>query len=369
MIYCFDLDAFGSLDFLEKEINVSRKMKNGIYYNRSKKIFTDFNDNIVDINDKKIMPVTGDYQIKELNNMITSNGGIPANTNKDLDLIRKWPKYYDTKRDMKYIKGKYLLSNENIKKIEEKYGNEIFFKTAAKNFSNVISLDILKNNKTVFYKTLEKHKNDNFIISEKVNINYDSIGEEEYRCIVVDNEIFNISRRTHNVYHKIDSNVLKFSREVIQSVKNKFPNSYVLDLFRYNKDNKSILDVLEFNPIECAGIYLYNSVLKKSDDLLHNEIENIADEYKEEIEFCKYDGKVYGGSTNNYDHINSFAGDLASLRVANEFGVYLNDIILDDDDFAFVWEAAETDNLLIVNDEKDLEYNGNKTKSKKLNKS
>ena len=299
MLYCFDMEAYNYFDYMEHELKLSKKMKNGILYKNN--IFTDFKGKKVDIKDKIIMPLTGIYQVKELNEQIINNGGIPSTSNDKYNIIVNWPDYIDTYRKVKRVTGRELL--DNVSFIEKEYGKEIFFKTKDKNFSNVIPIDVLKNKETVFSKTLEKHSDDEFIISKKVDISYDELGEEEYRCIIINNELYNISRRTIHVLHKIDSDVLEVANSFVERLRNSFPNNYVLDLFRYKEGNKSCIDAVELNPVEGAGIYLYNSRLKKSNDLLHNNIKDVAEEFKYNLDNCSTEGKMLEGSTNNYRHL------------------------------------------------------------------
>ncbi len=52
-------------------------------------------------------------------------------------------------------------------------------KTKEKKFSGVIDIDLLKDEECVFYKALSNHKEDEFIISEKIDIKCDQYGKKE----------------------------------------------------------------------------------------------------------------------------------------------------------------------------------------------
>ena len=336
MLYCFDIEAYKYFDYMKGELKLSKKMKNGILYKQNVGI-TNFDGEKIDITGKVVMPLSGIKQISILNNIIEKNGGILSTNNDEINIILNWPKSIKTERNVKIMTGKEI--SDNINQIEEEYGNEIFFKTVEKNFSNVIATDVIKNKNTVFSKTLEKYSDNNFILSKKVNVSYDDLGEQEYRCFIINNEIYNISRRTTSILHKIDSDVFSVANSIVDRLKDKFPKNYVLDLFKYTDDNgKKHIDVVEFNPVEASGLYLYNSRIKKSNDILHNNTRNIAYEFYDNLDYCKSHGKMLEGSSNNYPQRETFAADLLSYRVLGDFGAFIHDLILDDDDFGFVWD-------------------------------
>lgn len=198
MIYCFDINL--NFEYSKNEMAVSRKNKNGILY---------------------------DSRLKEL---IIKHGGKIAVTNDEIEMVYSWPLYYRTNRKMEILKGKDLIDPINISKIERNFGNEIFFKTKHKNFSDVISVDLLKEPNCAFYKTLQHHLEDEFIISEKLDIKKDKYGKKEYRCFVVDGHLMNISRKTTRILHSIESEVLKSVQSIIERLGGNFPKYYCVDM-------------------------------------------------------------------------------------------------------------------------------------------
>lgn len=195
-------------------------------------------------------------------------------------------------------------------------------------------IDLLKDKECAFYKTLLYHLNDEFIISEKVDMVEDEKGKKEYRCFVIKNEIYNISRMTDNLLHKIDIKVLKKIEQIIKGISDIFPSSYVIDVFEYYNDDQIIIDVVEFNPIHASGIYLYNSVMKKSDDLLHDNIEDISGEFSDQIDKCSVNGSVIDDRQILYDIPNSFSSDLRSICLTGNRGLLFSEAILSTEDFA-----------------------------------
>ena len=92
------------------------------------------------------------------------------------------------------------------------------------------------------------------------------MGTKEYRCVVIDGKIYNISRFTFFQNHKIENKVLDFASNIVKN----YPGTYVVDLM---EDSKGLIDIVEFNPIEASGMYLYNSICDMSLDLKHDNID------------------------------------------------------------------------------------------------
>ena len=172
---------------------------------------------------------------------------------------------------------------------------------------------MLLDRECAFYKALLYHLDDDFIISKKVNILEDEYGKKEYRCFVINNEVYNISRCTTSILHRIDSDILNEALRVIESLKGVFPGYYVVDLMEYELDKKRYIDVGEFNTISSSGLYLYNSCLKKSSDLLHQDINKIAEEFADNIDKCSTIGKVFNNGSNLYNMKDGFANHLRSI--------------------------------------------------------
>lgn len=277
MIYCFDKNL--PFKYSKIEMKICKDLNIGILYDSQTKTFTDYEGNLVDIKGKLILARSGSTQIYDLNEQIVKQGGIPIVTTEQIKMVFDWPNHYQTKRKTKIIKGRDLIEQSKIVEIENEYGNTIFIKTKMKNFSDIISTELIKDKECVFYKALQYHLDEDFIISENVNPSLDEYGIKEYRCFVVNNEIYNISRFTDNILHKIDEQVFNKAQEIVDSMKNKFPNCYSFDLFEYQMGENIYIDVVEFNPIHATGLYLYNSVIKKSDDILHNNVSTISEEF------------------------------------------------------------------------------------------
>lgn len=320
MIYCFDKRL--PFDYSKSEMALAKKAGNGILYDGELGIFTDFSGNKVDISEKNLFPRTGVTQIYEMNESILKHGGKPIISNEEINKIVNWPKYYKTKRKMKIYLGSDLINPEVINEIEKEFGQEFFIKTAEKNFSGIVPISLLKDKECVFYKALQYHLEDSFIISEPINILNDQYGVKEYRCFVINNEPYNISRFTTKVFHQIDIVVLERLKEIIASMEGIFSGNYVVDLMEYESNQEKYIDVVEFNPIHGSGLFLYNSVLEKSEDILHTKnIRNISKEFITQIDNCKMEGQVINAHGNLYDIRDGFSSDLRSIYLTGERGV------------------------------------------------
>lgn len=323
MLYCFDKDL--PFDYSKSEMALAKKEGNGILYDGKLAIFTDFLGNKVDIKGKTLFPRTGVTQIYAMNETILKNGGKPIISNEEVDKIVDWPKHYKTKRKINIYLGSNLINPSVIEEIEKEFGVEFFIKTAKKNFSSTIPVSLLKDSECVFYKALQYHLEDEFIISEPVKIVSDEYGVKEYRCFVINNEPYNISRFTTEIFHQIDNSILERLEEIIASMKGIFSGNYVVDLMEYETSQGKFIDVVEFNPIHCSGLYLYNSVLEKSEDILHTKnIRKISKEFITQIDNCKMEGQVINARNANgnlYEVRDSFFSDLRSVFLVGDRGI------------------------------------------------
>ena len=374
MLYCFD--KLLPWDYSKREMAISKMNNTGMLYDSKLKIFTDFDGNIIDIKGKLIFPRTGGEQINDMNDEIIKHGGIPILFNNEVEMVESWPDYFSTERKCKIFKGKDLINFDIVEEIEEIYGEEIFFKTKVKNFSAIIPVTLLLDQECALYKTLMHHLEDDFIISKKVNVVEDAYGLKEYRCFVVNNEIYNISRYTTTILHSIEPKVLEFAKSIVEKLKGVFPDYYVLDLFEYQVNGHNNIDVLEFNPIQAAGLYLYNSCMKKSDDILHENSNNIAYEFIDRIDECTVEGKISSDASNLYDYPNGFSNHLRSICLTGNIGTsFVHGLYLSSKDFARhdpIFNPANAvlleDDLLLRKEEPSLPNDLSDEMSKKLKK-
>lgn len=319
MIYCFDTKL--NFEYTEAEIILAKCRGKVIFYDNSQDAFLDDDLKHIDIKGMKIFSRTGSTQIYDINYAIIRHGGYPVVSNVEIDKVISWPKYVDLKRKVGIFKGRDLINPDTVSQIEKEYGENIFFKTKVKDFADTIDTSLLKTPECAFYRALEEHLDDEFFISEAVEVLEDDLGIEEYRVFVIDGDVANISRMTTEVFHKISDDVVGYAKELVSRLQGNFPKCYSFDIFRVRHNGEDMLDVSEFNPIHAAGPYLYNSIIDVSDDLNHDDIRHISREFLSSIDECRYEGPVINNRDNTYKIPHSFSTDLRSLAIQGHLGL------------------------------------------------
>lgn len=300
-----------------------KKNRNVCFYDEERQEFLDLNMQPIDIQGKIIIPNCYIGVEDEFFEVIKNNGGIIPCNLEDYSSIEHWPNYYEPKRKLEIIKGSDLINESVLEKIQNEYGNEIFFKTLKKAYSSKIKIEDLKNDKTLIYAALKLHPEEEFIISEYIDLTEDEIGTKEYRIFVYDNKVLNISRHTEFVLHGIEAEVYNKALEIVEQMKKKgFPFAYVLDLGEYiDSKGKKQIDVIEFNPCFATGHYLYNSFdFIPCDDMLHENIYNVAVEFRDLVTLCKMPDEKYKGiliASKYFSNPGSFAYDLKRISDYN----------------------------------------------------
>ena len=311
MVYCYDKSIVLDENIV-REMNVAKRKGTVVVYDCGNGAFFDLSGQRYELSKKDIViPRTSSIEVSRLIEAIEKKGGTPLNDVEAVTKIELWPLYYKTKRNVFIFEARELLDYDVVKKLEKLYGDKMFIKTVEKNFNGIIDPKILENQNCNFGKALHYHPKELFMVSDYVDIKEDRLGLKEYRCVIKDCEVYNISRMT-NEKHKIEPKALALAQEIAQNYK----GCYVVDLME-RADGE--MDVTEFNPIESADMYLYNSVVEKSRDLLHRNPKNVPkealqrvipiEEVKEDLD-SKCNWNAYGG----------FAADLRSICTIGELG-------------------------------------------------
>ncbi len=294
--------------FKEEYIKSMNKDKICIF-NSENKMFYDLNGELINIKNSIIFPVSGINQVNEIREVAEKLNIKCFITREDDDKIKSWYNYYNTTRKTKEFDGIDLINEEKINFIEKEFGSEFFFKTKEKDYSALCNVDYLRNNKSILYKSLKKHCDSKFIVSEKVIINEDELGKLEFRCVVINGKIRNISRITEDVVHTIDSNIKSKLESIVEKLKtSEFPTSYVVDLMVYNANDKLITDVVEFNSVCASGMYLYNSIIDLDDsNILHENLYKLPKNKTYMNNQLKNTGTIKMQSSKFFDVPDSFA--------------------------------------------------------------
>ena len=312
MLYCFNAKQFNDNERTNKEIEYAIRRKVFIYYDEQEEVFKDENDSIVDVHNKEVFPVSFIFQLPALIQALTDNGAIIPNTQEQIHMVEEWYNHIVTNRNMISFTGEMLDDPEFLNYIYEVFGQnpEVFLKTAKKDFNGLIDLTELYDEYSDLRKAFKYHEAEEFILSEKVEINQDEIGNQEYRIFIYKGRIMNISRITDTVYHTIPQDLIDYVEELLSRLPRNFPRTFVLDVFSY----QHMYDVLECNPIEASGRYLYNSVFSISEDLTHTNIESIPEEKDStKVSYSNEEAmkpstlvKVQGSFAKDYDDIKRY---------------------------------------------------------------
>lgn len=348
--YCFSVDwgSFGLESKYAKDLGVY------IFYDEKKDIFLNKDGEEIDIQGIEMLPRTGVLEAHRLADAIDKHGGISVVNNDDYETTLNWPNYIRTKRQCVIMSGQEII--DSPEKIIELFGTEkVFFKTKDKNYSQVIDIEQLLNKQGNFYKALNNHANDDFIISDVVKIVEDEFGPLEYRGFVVDGRLLNVSRIHDFLMGSVPSFVLDKMEVTINSLKDSsFPNSYVVDLFVFEDGDKADVDVLECNPIISSGTYLYNSVFEQTADLEHKcpsksiPIEKIKYGPASRYSFNVSDRPV---PSICYEYPGGFAADLVSFAVLGRAsaGMWLHIDTMDDIDSDNIGDLGFNDDFSCSN--------------------
>ena len=265
--YCYSSKMW----LFREEIQYAKELGLYIFYDKENDLFLDRYNNLIDIQEMKILPRTNIPEAKKLIDAIINHGGKSIITKEEYDLTLNWPYYIKTTRNNIILTGNQIIENPTL--ISSIFGNEqVFFKTKNKNFSSIVDVSEFFQKSSAFIRYLKEHQNDDFIISEAVKIARDKHGLLEFRAFIVNGEIYNVSRISQNLLSKIPKEILNKLKEIVSKLNiSDFPKSYVIDLFIYtSKEGNRVVDILECNPIIASGTYLYNSVIEKIPDLEHN---------------------------------------------------------------------------------------------------
>ena len=318
MYYCYDIE--GSLFDNEKEY--ARSIGVFLFYDKDKDAFLDKDGNVVDITDQECFIRTGVYDFPSLLDAVIRHNGRNITEKGQAEKVLNWPKYIETKRKATIYSGEEILTN--LDEIISIYGsNRIFLKTKDKNYSGIVDVLDLASSGSILYQALQLHKDEDFIISDEVDVVKDDKGPFEWRIFVVNGKILNVSRTNDYLLEQVPDYVIDKALDVMNRLsETDFPSSFVLDLFMYTDlDNNQVFDVLECNPIESSGTYLYNSVFMDNYDIRHTCPSTSIPKEKlmyRDLPKLSYDAPYNGRASIVYQLPGHFAGDLASIALTGE---------------------------------------------------
>lgn len=322
MLYCFHSNEIVHSG-IQKEMDRAKDNHEFIYYDKKKNKFFNELEEEVDVSQQEVTTISGVLELEGVLTALEERKAIIPNTLKQIEKIEHWYRYFKPKRDFIYFKGSELANKDFCDALIRLFSGdlEVFLKTVKKDFNGVVALEDLVHPDSDLRKAFSYHPDDEFIISRKVHIDQDDLGNLEYRSFIKNGKIMNVSRVTDYTYHKISDSVISYVEKVIGQLPDDFPTTFVLDVFCYDGN----LDVLEFNPLECSGKYLYNSVFSGSVDLTHEDITRVPIE-KQSLDLT-FEPIQVGRPSTLVGFSKSFAKDYSDIqeygdRVEGSFFMY-----------------------------------------------
>lgn len=315
MYYCYSFkeNAYTS-EQVKREIERAKEENKYLYYDRELDQFFDQDNQVVDLSGVEVFPVSDSLYLMTFLEKLASEGAIYPTTVQDYSMIKEWYKYIETKRDIVSFTKDDLLDESFLTYLLEVFSKtDVFFKTRTKDYHGIVSLEELFSEDSALRKSCSYHPDEEFIISKKVDIDHDDLGNVEYRAFVYQGEVMNISRLTHKNYHQIPEVVLTYLHSILDHMlPEEFPTTFCLDLFSHQGG----LDILEFNPLESSGKYLYNTIFEFSDDLSHSDIEKVPSERKYNQPGYQVEEKLQNSTTDT--SIGTFSNDYKNIQSYGE---------------------------------------------------
>lgn len=246
-----------------------------LVYDYKTDMFHTLNNEVVDIQGERILPRTTNQLTKLMIDKIGQYQGESVPNRADYNKTKYWFNHVETDRKMKSLT--YGEFTENITKFMNEFSdnNYLFLKTVDKGISRIcttMSFSFMGDHHTILC-TPDKHnfpfsglrREDDILISQPVNIIQDEYGNKEYRAVVVDDELLNISR-FYDYDVEVEDYVRGYAQLKLDEIKGKMPSTYCMDIFEYvDEYGQNKLDICEFNNIISAGIYYNNFIVPKEE--------------------------------------------------------------------------------------------------------
>jgi hypothetical protein len=183
------------------------------------------------------------------------NGLIPIISKQDYFINEWWINYYGsliTNRKINVISGIELLYEDRKKELFEYYGKPFFVKTLYKHISTIYDGEPENFDICLIQETA------NIVISEFMNILKDDFGTREYRCWIINKEIFSISRYEEvEITQNEEKIVREFVNKKLKHINSISPKHFIIDVCELQDGT---FDVVEINDMSSSGRYFKNKV-------------------------------------------------------------------------------------------------------------
>lgn len=224
-----------------------------LYYDEEKKIFTNRSNRKKDITGKEVVVISDGQNINNLYKAISHAGAINYNSVEDFKKIEEWYRYIEPKRLLLEFTGNMINDIDFLKCIKKIFGLDsiVHFSSSTRDFSKDIYLYELLEYDSPIRLALTHHPHDTFIISEKMDINEDEYGKEEYDILVEKGDIVNILRTQETPPDYVISEETKEAiNEILFHIPKNFPNTFVLKVASF----QNMFEIVELIPLELYDV-------------------------------------------------------------------------------------------------------------------
>lgn len=220
-----------------------------LYYDEDKKIFTNRSNRKKNITGKEVVIISDGQNIRKVSNAISEAQAINYNTAEDYKKVKGWYKYIEPKRLLLEFTGNMINDINFLRCIKKIFGpsSMVHFSSSARDFSKDIYLYDLLEYDSPIRIALTHHLFDTFIISEKMVINEDEYGKEEYDVLVEKGAIANIIRTQEFPFNiAISAEVVDAVNDILLHMPKNYPNTFVLRVASY----QNMYEIVELIPLE-----------------------------------------------------------------------------------------------------------------------
>ena len=271
MYYCFTDDLFRNTDGSDDaylQFSYAKKLNRVLCMNLNTGKILTVSGKESDVRQERILLRTTSDHVEPAIQCICKNGGRLIEDNHAVYKLKHWFEYAPPKRFIcsfaSYNKLKEYVDSGMMPWIADSC---VFLKTVRKKYSNIITGEDLLSDS--FWKELFSRQTINneeeLIVSRVENIETDQFGKKEWRCVVRNGRVQNISRYFHSLVHKIPNQISEEAEKkaFLFSGNKDFPSDYVMDLM--NTTDKRI-EIVELNPLSSSMCYVNNSIFTEKLD-------------------------------------------------------------------------------------------------------
>lgn len=224
-----------------------------LYYDESKKIFTNRSNRKKNIKDKEVVVISDGQNINALYNAIIHAEAINYNSIEDYKKTEEWYRYIEPKHLLLEFTGNMINDIDFLRYIKKIFGFDfiIHFSTSTRDFSKDIYLYELLIFDSPIRLALNLHPHDTFIISEKIEINEDEYGKEEYDVLIEKGTIANIIRTQETpAGYLVSEKVVEEINNLLIHIPKKFPDTFILRVASF----QNMYEIVELIPLELYDV-------------------------------------------------------------------------------------------------------------------